>query len=79
MRVKIEYFAVLREQAGMSAEELATQARTPRDLYAELKARHGFTLGDTQVLAAVNEEFRPMDATLKEGDLVVFIPPVAGG
>jgi molybdopterin synthase sulfur carrier subunit len=40
----IQYFAVLREQAGRSHERVTTTAATPADLYAELRGRHGFTL-----------------------------------
>ena len=35
MQVRIQYFAVLREQAGVSAETLETHATTPADLYEE--------------------------------------------
>jgi molybdenum cofactor guanylyltransferase len=43
--VRVQYFALLREQAGRSGEALDTCARTPRELYEELRARHPFTLG----------------------------------
>mgnify|MGYP002262959880 CR=1 FL=1 len=54
-------------------------ARTPADLYAELAARHGFRLAQTQVKVAVNSTFADWNRALAEGDEVVFIPPVAGG
>lgn len=76
--VRIEYFAILREHAGRPREELATAATTLRELYAEVHERYGFpALG--QVKVAVNDEFRDWGTALREGDLVVFIPPVAGG
>src|SRR5262249_45353432 len=34
-RIKVQYYAILREQAGRSDESLVTSARTPRDLYDE--------------------------------------------
>ncbi|QYM79094.1 MoaD/ThiS family protein [Horticoccus luteus] len=77
--LRIEYFALLREQRGLAAESLATAAATPTALYEELRARHGFTLPAAAVRAAVNGEFVPAAAPLHEGDLIVFIPPVAGG
>lgn len=77
--LRIEYFALLREQRGLTAESLATAAATPAALYEELRARHGFTLPAAHVRAAVNGEFVPADAALREGDIIVFIPPVAGG
>ena len=77
--LRIQYFAILREQRGLTAETLATAAATPAALYDELRARHGFTLPGDRVRAAVNDEFVAASAPLREGDRVVFIPPVAGG
>ena len=42
--VHVQYFAILREQRGVAAEKLATEAATPGALYDELRARHGFSL-----------------------------------
>ena len=77
--VQVQYFALLREQRGQSEESLATAATTPAALYEELRGRHGFTLPGDRVRAAVNDAFVANDATLRAGDRVVFIPPVAGG
>ncbi len=75
----VQYFAILREQRGLAQEKLSTAATTPAALYEELRARHGFTLPADRVRAAVNDEFVSATATLRDGDRVVFIPPVAGG
>ena len=75
----VRYFAILREQRGLSQEPLATAAATPQALYEELCARHGFTLPADRVRAAINGEFAAATATLRDGDEIVFIPPVAGG
>jgi molybdopterin converting factor subunit 1 len=77
--LRIQYFALLREQRGTNSEQLATAAATPAELYEELRARHGFTLPADRVRAAVNGEFVSADAALNDRDEVVFIPPVAGG
>jgi molybdenum cofactor guanylyltransferase len=77
--IKVQYYALLREQAGRSDEVLSTRARTPRDLYAELAARYPFTLPAEMLRVAVNAEFVEWTQPLKAGDAVVFIPPVAGG
>jgi molybdopterin converting factor subunit 1 len=77
--LRIQYFAILREQRGIQEETLATPAATPAALYEELRARHGFTLPGDRVRAAVNDVFVAGDAALRDGDRVVFIPPVAGG
>jgi len=79
MQLKIQYYALMREQAGRSEETLETAASTPAGLYEELVARYGFTLSRDQLKVAVNSEFSDWSRKLEEGDAVVFIPPVAGG
>jgi molybdopterin-guanine dinucleotide biosynthesis protein A len=78
-QLKIQYYALMREQAGRSEETLDSSAATPSDLYDELTARHGFTLSRNQVKVAVNGDFSDWSRPLRAGDAVVFIPPVAGG
>lgn len=78
-RVHVQYFALLREQRGAAEETVESAANTPGALYAELRSRHHFTLPFERIRAAVNDEFVAMDAPLRDGDRVVFIPPVAGG
>jgi molybdopterin-guanine dinucleotide biosynthesis protein A len=79
MQIKVQYYAILREQAGRSEETVATAARTPLDLYSELQRRHPFSLGAESLRVAINAEFSDWSQPLTEGDAVVFIPPVAGG
>jgi len=76
--LKIEYFAILREQAGIRQESLQTLADTPADLFSELQQRHGFAASNN-FKVAINDEFSDWSASLNDGDTVVFIPPVAGG
>jgi molybdopterin-guanine dinucleotide biosynthesis protein A len=78
-RLNVRYFAILREQAGRGAEEVHTRARTPRELYEELRCRHGLKIAPEFLRVAVNEEFGEWTQPLAEGDSVVFLPPVAGG
>ena len=78
-RVTVQYYAVLREQAGRREEAVVTAARTARELYAELARRHPFSLDTAVLRVAINGEFGEWGAPLADGDAVVFIPPVAGG
>ena len=78
-RVTLQYYALLREQAGRPNETVDTKADTPAALYAELAARHRFRLPAAQLRVAVNSAFSDWDRRLADGDEVVFIPPVAGG
>lgn len=77
--VTLQYFAVLREQAGCSQELVETAAGTPAELYEQVRERHGFTLPRSMLRVAVNDEFRDWTSPLQANDRVVFIPPVAGG
>jgi len=79
LTLHVQYFAILREQRGVSQEKLTTGAVTPAALYEELRARHHFTLPGDRIRAAVNDAFVDSSAPLHEGDRIVFIPPVAGG
>jgi molybdopterin converting factor subunit 1 len=78
VQIRVEYFAILREHVGCTHESLSTSAVTVGDLYAELDRRHAFpALGHLK--AALNDEFCDWSTPLRDGDSVVFIPPVAGG
>ena len=77
--VTLQYYAQLREQAGASSEQLSTTAVSLRELYDELRARHGFALPIDALKVAVNAQFSDWGRALHEGDTIVFIPPVAGG
>jgi molybdenum cofactor guanylyltransferase len=78
-QIRVQYYALLREQAGRSDETLTTSAHTPRELYDELRARYRFTLPADMLRVAINAEFADWSRLLQADDAVVFIPPVAGG
>ena len=79
MNVEARYFAAFREQAGCAAETVSTEASTVGGLYEEIAARHGFADGIARCKVAVNDELTGWDAPVREGDTVLFFPPVAGG
>jgi len=79
VRIKVRYFAILREHIGRSEEELQTCARTALELYQELRRRHHLVLDPQFLRVAINDEFGDWRAPLSEGDTVAFLPPVAGG
>jgi len=78
-RLRLQYYALLREVAGRATETVDTESTTPAALYAELVARHGFSLPASRLRVAVNAAFCDWERPLADGDEVVFIPPVAGG
>ena len=85
MKVKILFFAALREQLGSSAEEieLPSGVATVAALRSHLIARGGAwqsALAEGKLVRmAVNQDMAKPSAALKAGDEVVFFPPVTGG
>ncbi|HWG10172.1 MAG TPA: molybdopterin converting factor subunit 1 [Rhodanobacteraceae bacterium] len=79
MIITLRYFASLRDAAGCADERMASEAPTPRALYAQAVARHGFTLPLERLRVAVNGDFADADTPLRDGDEVAFLPPVSGG
>lgn len=78
-QITIKYFAALREQAGRSEEQRQSESTSAADLYQELAQSYGLTLTLKDLKVAINNCYQPLDTPLKNGDTVVFIPPVAGG
>ena len=81
MKVRLLYFAVLRDIIGESVGEVTLDEGTrPRDVWASLRDTHPRLAGyQNPPLTAVNESYVSPDVALHDGDELVFIPPVAGG
>lgn len=79
IELHIEYFAALREQAGLDRETLRTEDTDARNLYARLAAQYGFNHTVDDLKLAVNDTYTSWNQPLGDGDRLVFIPPVSGG
>lgn len=85
MKVKILFFAGLREQLGTSGEEVELPAGvgTVAGLRSHLKARGGAyekAFADKSLVRiAVNQEMVSSASPVTAGDEVAFFPPVTGG
>ena len=81
MRVRVRFFAGLRERFG--ASELAFDLADGADVAAVLAQlaaeRPDVALSDGRFTVAVNRAFARPDRVLVEGDEVALIPPVSGG
>lgn len=77
--VTIRYFAQLKELAKVESEQIETTSVTPAGVYEELQIQHQFPHKPKQLMVAINEDFSDWNTPLKDGDELVFIPPVAGG
>jgi len=74
MKVAVQLFGPLAEQAGRSRIEVTTAGTTVGDVVAAL----GFPI-DRSVRFAVNTDYAEPTAAVREGDVVSLIPPVGGG
>lgn len=77
--IHVKYFAVLRDAAAKSEETFQTSAQSAADLYNDLRGRYPAFLPQGSVRVAINNQFRSMDQSICDNDMIVFIPPVAGG
>lgn len=78
-KVHVRYYALLREERGRSQETIETRAQTPLELYRDLQTKYNFKLKTNLLRVAINDGFCSWDSRLKDGDNIIFIPPVAGG
>ena len=85
MKVRILYFASLREKIGKEAEEaeLPAGVATVAALRSHLRGRGGLyesAFAEKALLrAAVNQDMVQPAAAIKAGDEIAFFPPVTGG
>ena len=85
MKVKVLYFASLREKLGRDAEEIELPAgvATVAALRSHLRGRGGVYENafseNILVRSAVNQDMVQPTAAVRAGDEVAFFPPVTGG
>jgi molybdopterin synthase sulfur carrier subunit len=85
VKVKVLFFAALREQLGTSGEEieLPPDVSTVAGLRSHLRSRGGAfekVFSDKALVRmAVNQDLVSLTARIKAGDEVAFFPPVTGG
>ena len=85
MKIKVLFFANVREKLGTAAEvvELPDSASTVAGLRLHLMRRGGAwneALADMKVVrVSVNKDMATANAPLNPGDEVAFFPPVTGG
>ncbi len=81
MKVRVKFFAILRERAGTSevAKEIA-EGSTVAELWRQLQKDYPrLDVPGIRLLYAVNQDYVGVDHQLKDKDEVVFVPPVSGG
>jgi molybdopterin converting factor subunit 1 len=81
IRVKVLYFGQAREAAGRAEEDFSLPgASSVLTLVSRsTKAHQELQALSSAMRFAVNEEIAGEDDRLADGDVVAFLPPVAGG
>ncbi len=85
MKVKVLFFANLREQLGTSGEEIdvpagVTTVGSLRNFLSQRSNAWKTTLAEGKLIRmAVNQDMVQQTAAIKAGDEVAFFPPVTGG
>ena len=81
MKVRVKFFAILRERAG--AGEITKEIQegsTVADLWHALQQEYPkLNVTGIRLLYAVNQNYVSSEEVLKEMDEIVFVPPVSGG
>jgi molybdopterin converting factor subunit 1 len=81
LRIKIRYFASIRERTGVSAEEFELQeGATVQTIITEAKRLHPkLETQNVAILVSVNGAFVEPSRQLESSDDVALFPPVSGG
>lgn len=88
MKIRVKYLLWLRDKAGIDSEEyLFNEEKTLDDLIRDIMKRHPQLLKymdkifgkENPIIVLVNGVKRSGDYVLRDGDEIVFIPPVSGG
>lgn len=83
MKLRVLYFARLRERFGVAEETLEFAGASAADLVAHLQARGGVWGEELAVgrafRVAINQDIVALDAALPDHAEVAIFPPVTGG
>jgi len=81
MRIKVKFFAILRERAGTAeVTKEIKEGSTVGDLWQALQQEYPkLNVPGIRLLYAVNQNYVKPENQLSDQDEVVFIPPVSGG
>ena len=80
MRIRIRFFASVRQITGVDSEELEVEeGLAVGALIVDLKRKHEALEEKMNMLVAINGEYADPNTVLREGDVVALFPPVSGG
>lgn len=79
VNISVLYFASLADKAGIDEEMMAVASDDLIQIYHMLSDKYHFDLSKDKLSVAVNHHFVDWQTKVREGDIIAFIPPVAGG
>ena len=79
MRIPVQLFGPLAEQAGRPRIDIETSGSSLKDVVAALLVTVPALRVDRSVRYAINTDYAEPDAAVRQGDVVSLIPPVGGG
>ena len=79
MKVRVQLFGPLAEQAGKSHLDVAVTGATVQDVIAAVAVAAPAIKIDRSVRFAVGTDYADVTTAVCEGDVVSLIPPVGGG
>ena len=77
--VTARYFALFREQVGAESEAWTVEPCTAGELFVRAANKYSFLDGTARCKVAINDDLADWSTPLRDGDTVLFFPPVAGG
>ncbi|ELA09359.1 putative molybdopterin synthase subunit MoaD [Moraxella macacae 0408225] len=78
-KINVLYFASLADHAGIDEEQLMVNDETAGQIFDKLSQKYNFSLSKDKIAVAINHEFSNWQTPINHGDILAFIPPVAGG
>ncbi len=81
MRIKVLYFSSIKDKLKKSSEEFEVNEGVAVEQFLNILAEKYPQLKEilSNVMVAVNEEYKDKNYKLKNNDVVAIIPPVSGG
>ena len=80
MTVTLLFFASYADALGVSSLDMELpRESTVAELLTAIRSRQGAELLPPKPLVAVNQQYAAAGSSVREGDEVALIPPVAGG
>jgi molybdopterin converting factor subunit 1 len=81
MRVRVLYFAILKDVFGCEREELELPVGATVSELLGVLGRRGVSAGKVwgSIAVAVNQEYALAGVVLNDGDEIALLPPVSGG